>query len=517
MRPGEPVLSSDFHGGDADLGGRVLRGVVWKAASQTLLQSSRFVVAIILARLLAPEDYGLAAMVLVFSGLVALITDSALGTALIQRRALSERDRSTVFWTGVVIGTLFTALGLAAAGPIADFYGEPEVRPLFAALSLTFLVGSLGTTQAALFARDMNFRALELRQMGSALTGAVVGISIAAAGGGAWAIVLQQLVVVLASTVLLWRLSSWRPSLTYSPASLRSFARFGGNVFGQNTLYYLGRNVDQLLIGRVLGTASLGIYTLAHNVILAPFHRIAGPVQQVLFPAFARMQDDPERLASAWIKVSRLVGAISIPALVGLIVVAPDFVAVVLGDRWLEATTVIQILAWVGLLQSLQAVNGEVLLALDRSGTLFRFTILWFLGNVAALVVGLRWGIVGVAAGLAVVATIIEPINAYVTARALGIRLSRFGRAFAGIAAAAGTMGVVVLVGRVILVESGVPAPARLILIVLLGVAVFVPTCVWLAPQVVSELRGIVERRRRRSTAPAPVFVAPAPDPGGAR
>ncbi len=149
----------------SSLRGRVLRGVVWKAISQALGQGTSTIVAIILARLLVPSDYGIAAMVIVFAAVVPVFSDVALGAALVQRRNLTEADKSTVFWTSTGVGLAFTVLGFLASWPIADFYGEPEVQPLFAALSLTFVVTALSGTQKALLTRDMNFRRLELMLM----------------------------------------------------------------------------------------------------------------------------------------------------------------------------------------------------------------------------------------------------------------------------------------------------------------------------------------------------------------
>ena len=420
----------------ADLRSKVLSGLAWKALSQILLQFSRFAVALVLARLLTPHDWGLAAMVLVFSGFVVVFTDNALGTALIQRRELAEADRSTVFWVGVTVGLVLTLAGIALAGPFAAFYGEPEVEPLFAVMSLTFIVGALGTTQNALLVREMRFRALELRLIASTFVGAAVGVGIALAGFGAWAIVAQQLTSVAVATVLVWGVTPWRPAFVFSWQSLRSLGSFTANVFGQNLLYQAGRNLDNLLVGRFLGASALGIYGLAYNIMLVPFSRIAAPLQQVLFPAFSRMQNDRAALASAWVRVTRLVGALSMPSLVGLVIVAPDFVAVVLGERWADAAPVIQILALAGLIQSLQTLNGEILMAVGRANVLFRFTIVWFVGTLGAVAFGIQWGIVGVATCYTVVIALIEPLNAYLTARALGVPVSRFFGALGGVAQA---------------------------------------------------------------------------------
>ena len=481
------------------LGSRILSGLAWKAGSQISLQISRVVVALIVARLLAPDDWGLAAMVVVFSGFVVVFTDNALGTALIQRRELLPGDRSTVFWMSAIIGLLLAVVGVLLSGPLAQFYGEPSVRPLFVAVSIGFLVSALGTTQMSLLVRDMQFRRLELRQIAATLVGAVFGITLAVKGFGAWAIVGQQLAEVATSTVLLWYITPWRPSATFSVGSLRRLGGFAGNVFGENLLYQAGRNLGNLLIGRVLGAASLGAYALATNVILVPFFRIAGPLQQVFFPAFSRLSDERERMADMWLRATRLVGAISIPSLVGLCIVAPDFVQVVLGPSWSEATPVIQILAWVGLIQSLQTLSGEVLLALNRSGTLLRFTMLWFAGSVVALVLGLRWGIVGVASCYLALTLLIEPLRTYLTTSALGISFWRFPSSLFGVAQAAAVMAAIVLPVQAALTTSAVPTAVRLALLVLLGAVVYVVACLWRAPEVMLEVRDALGRREGRA------------------
>jgi len=492
------------------LRGRVISGVAWKAASQLILQGSRLVVALILARMLTPHDWGLAAMTLVFSGFVIVFTDNALGTALIQRRVLTERDRSTVFWTSAAIGVVLAVVGVALSGPLATFYGEPQVQPLFAVLAISFCATGLGTTQGALLVRDMRFRSLELRQIIATLTAAAVGISVAVAGGGAWAIVAQYVTDAALFSALLWYRASWHPSFGFAWASLRKLSGFAGYVFAENLLYQGGRNLGSLLIGRFLGAAALGAYAMATNVILVPFSRIAAPLQQVFFPAFSSMQGNLERMADVWIRVTRLVAALSIPALVGLVIVANDFVSVVLGPRWEAAAPVIQILAWAGLIQSLQTLSGEILLALGRARTLFRFTVLWFAGTVGAFVLGLQWGILGVAACYVGVTLLIEPVRTYLACHALQISVWRFIGALTGVAQAAAIMAAAVIATRELLLAQDVPAGARLLAAIVVGVAVYVPACAWRCPEVVEEFRRFLPKRRGRR--PGAILRSTAPD-----
>ena len=489
-------------GAPATLRSRVLGGLAWKILSQVVLQGSRLVVAIILARLLAPHDYGLAAMVLVASSLMLVFSDLALGAALVQRKKLTERDRSTVFWTALAAGTFFTVAGIAASGPVAAFYGEPEVQPLLAVLSLAFVVTSIGTTQSALLNREMDFRRLELRMMAGTFAGAVAGIGAALGGAGAWAIIVQQLAAAVVSTALLWLVSPWRPRLTFSLASLRSLGGFSANVFGQRLLYYLHANADKVLIGRVLGPAALGTYGLAYNIVAVPFSRIAVPVAEVLFPAFSRIQDDRKRLQQSWLRGARLVGSLSVPALAGLVVVAPDFVAAVLGDRWSAVTPVIQILAFVGLLQSLQSLNGVILQALDRTSTLLRYSVVFFCAHFAAFVIGLQWGFVGVAAAYAVSSAFVEPLFAWLTARALGLRVRDFARALAGVFQAAAAMTGALLAARWVLVDAGVAPGVRLLVLTALGATVYVALCAVRAPEVTAEIRALRRRRPDERLAP---------------
>jgi O-antigen/teichoic acid export membrane protein len=482
---------------------RILSGLAWKVFSGGFRQIAQMAVAVILARLLTPHDYGLAAMVLVFSSLVIIFSDLALGAALVQRKELLERDRSTVFWTSTGVGALFMLVGIAMSWPVAAFYGEAEVQPLLAVLSVGFLVTALGTTQTALLNRDMDFKSLELRLMAGSIAGAAIGIYLAATGAGAWAIIAQQLASAAASTVLLWALSPWHPRFMFSVASLRELSGFSLKVFGTRLVFYANRNADNLLIGRFLGASALGVYAVAYNVMLAPIQRITAPLVEVLFPAFSRIQDERERIASLWLRAIRVVGTITIPGMVGLVLVAPEFVRVVLGERWEEAVPVIQILAVVGLMQSLQGMNSGILQACDRAGLLLRCAILTVVLSLFAFAVGMEWGIVGVAVAYAIASCIAEPYYAWQTMRTIGVGAGAYLRNLAGVVAATAGMAACVAATKVLLLPESLPAAARLAILVAVGALSYLPLWAWRAPEVLAEFRGVMRRRGRVQPAPA--------------
>jgi O-antigen/teichoic acid export membrane protein len=468
------------------------------------------IVALLVARLLAPHDWGLAAMVMVFSGFVVVFTDNAFGTALIQRRDVTQDDRSMVFWLSSGLGLLLMLSAIALSGTLASFYGEPAVGPLFAVLSVSFFINSLGTAHSALLVSDMRFRQLELRQMAASAAGAIAGIALAVGGFGAWAIVGQQLAEASTSTMLLWWLAKWRPSLRFSLESVRKLGGFAGNVFGENIVAQSSRSVTSLLMGRMLGPVAIATYTLGANVILVPFARIAAPMQQVFFPAFTRIREDRERMAELWIRASRVVGLVSVPALVGLACVAPDFVAVTLGPKWTGVTPVIQLLALVGIVASLQTLSAEVLLALGHARTLFMLTLLTFIVGTAAFVVGLHWGVNGAAAAVLLATLLVDPLRTYATTRALGIHFLDFIRALGGIAQSALLMGLSVIVAREILLRTTVPVAGRLTMLVTIGTIVYVGLSLWRVPEITLELAAVRRQTRQRAAARVDPVDAPA-------
>jgi O-antigen/teichoic acid export membrane protein len=494
-----------------DMRGKVVRGLGWVGASTVMGQLIRTAGAIFVARLLTPSEYGLAMLALVFASLVLVFSDLALGAALVQRRSITEQDRSTAFWITIGAGVLFTIGGVALSGPVAALYHEPEAAPLLRALSSSFLLTALGATQQSLLLREMQFRRLETMTVLGALAGTIAAVVLAWQGTGAWAIIGQQIGTAAVTSVLLWRASAWRPKLIFSRASARDLGVFSSFLVGHRLLFYLHQNADRFLVGRVLGTAALGAYAVAYNVILQPAARIAGPIQRVLAPAFARLQDEPERIARVWARAARLVGAVTLPALGGLVVVAPDFVPVVLGDQWKAAVPVVQLLAWVGALQAVQAINVDILIARDRTSTLFRYSIGFFTAHLIAFTIGLQWGIAGVAAAFAVSSTIVEPLLTVITARCIGVSPMVFFRALSGIAQATAGMCAVLLGLRLAMIEADVPTGLRLLAAIGAGAVVLVPLIAWRAPEVWQDVRSLLgSARPARSSAPSPAG-APAP------
>jgi O-antigen/teichoic acid export membrane protein len=435
---------------------------------------------------------------MVFASLAFLLADLGLGASLVQRQELTEQDRSTAFWTSAVLGVVLMLVGIGLSWPLADLYRQPEVQPLFAVLSVTFAFTALGTTQGALLIRSLSFRSLEVRSVVSAVVSVAVGIVVALLGYGPWAIIAQVLAHTGISTALLWRASDWRPRFVFSAESLRHLLGYGGPVLGSNFVWYLERNADNFIVGRRLGPAALGAYGIAYNIMLVPILKIVVPIQQVFFPAMSRIRQSGN-LGAIWLRMTRVLTALAFPALVGMAVVAPDFVPVVLGEKWHASIRVLQVLAWVGIVQVLAAQATTLLEVTGRVRVVLRYSIVSAAASVAGFLVGVHWGIVGVAAGYTIANAILVPVYVAIGCRAADVRLRGFVGAISGVVEATAGMAVVVLGLRAALVDH-VSAGPRLVVEIAVGAVVFVLLCRWRVPEVVEEIR-----RARASRAAAGV------------
>ena len=485
--------------------GPVLRGLAWQSATRGAFEVSRIVVAMVLARLLTPHQYGIAGMVLLVLSLEPVLSGTGLASALIQREVITEQDKSTVFWVNTGVGLLVCLTFCAVSGLVADFYREPAVQPLFVAMSFDFLLASLVSVQTQLLIRDMNFKSLEMRSILGVIAGAIAAVIIAAAGGGPWALVGQQLTFSVVSLLLLWRISPWRPKVMFSRKSLRELREFGGNVSGTMVMAQLTGNTDNLLIGRFLGAYSLGLYALGYNLIFAPVGRISQPLIAVFYPVICRVQNDLQRVASLWLRILRLSAAVAVPATLGLIVVATDLVPVVFGQRWAPAAPVIQILAGVSFLFGIQGINGIVLMATNHTRLVFRFSCIQFALCLASFIVGLHWGIVGVAGCFAAVTAILQPVYMKLTAEAIGTTGWTCAKALSGVVQASVASTLAAVATRELLLALDVGPVARSTIVIVVGILVYVPTCAWRAPDVLQELRQL---RRGQGSAPAAAVAA---------
>lgn len=478
----------------SELRSRVLSGFGWKMASLVLSQGLNTIVFVLLARLLSPKEFGIAAMAEVASAFVITYSDCGLGLALVQKETISETDSSTVFWASVALGAGMAVVCVAIAPLIASFYHTPEVASLLRVLSLSFIFTGLGSTHRSLQLRAMNFRVLELRLMAAIVVGGVVTVALAIEGAGAWSIIVGDVCSAGVSTALLVALGGWRPRFLFSLASLRTLGAFGLRYMGGATFTTLNSNADNILVGRVLGRAALGTYSLAYSVILVPLTRLAGPIQQILSPALARLQSDMEALAGNWLRGTRLLLMLFLPMMLTVAITAPDVVHIVFGDKWDSAIPVIRILAPVCALLSVQGVTDAAIQAVGAMRTYLRMTGLSFALNITAFFVGIQWGLIGMATAFGISTLIFMSLYLAIVSRTIGSPLARLGGLVVRVGAAG--LALVVVEGAVyhLVGMTGAGALVRVVLTTASGVVTFALVCIWTEREALLELGRIAAK-----------------------
>lgn len=386
---------------------KTVTGVKWNLASQGTQQVAQLLTTIVLARLLQPYDFGLVGMAIVVIGFLSLFKDLGTSAAVIQTREVTEELLSSVFWANTAFGCLITIM-LAAAAPLAAlFFHEPRVTAILRVLSLSFVISASSILQKTIFERELEFRITARAEAVGVIAGAVIGITSALMGAGVWALVAQSLTTASVVSVLLWSLSDWRPKMLFHWEEIRRVSRYSLNLTGFNTVNYLARNADYLLIGRFLGATSLGVYTLAYRIMLYPLQTVTTVTSRVMFPAYSQLQDDNARFRSVYLRTVAMTALVTFPMMVGIFTIAQPFVLSIFGENWAIVIPLIKILAPVGLMQSILATIGTIYQAKGRTTEFFVWGVASSSLIVAGFLVGLRWGVLGVATSYAIVMLVI--------------------------------------------------------------------------------------------------------------
>jgi PST family polysaccharide transporter len=406
---------------------RAVSGTAWSTLSTAGKQALSIASVATVARLLGPGAYGVMGMANLLIIFILNFRDMGTGTAIVQRLSVSDRLLSSLFWVNFLLGMVMAG-GIAAVSPLAaHFFNTPELVPILCTLSLSFWLTSCGVVHASLLLRGMHFKAYAVVDLTSALASYLIALTCAHAGLGVWSLVLANVANSFTSTLGYWLASAWRPGLLFDGAEVKSITHFSLNLSGFGIVNYFARNADNIIVGRVLGRAPLGDYQTAYNLMLTPIQNISSVIGQVTLPAFAKIQEDNERFRFAYVKSCMLVALITFPVMAGLGVVAHPLITAVLGDKWVGAIRVFQILAPVGLVQSVQTSVGQIYVAKGRTDWNFRFGTVYCVVLIAAFLAGVQFGTVGVATAYSITYLGLLMVPGFaIPFRLIGLKLSAF-------------------------------------------------------------------------------------------
>ncbi len=483
---------------------KTVQGIGWSGTSEFIRLLLRFVITVILARLLTPNDFGLLAMVIVFTNFAGIFRDFGLTAALIQREGLTEEHLSSSFWINVLVGLFLTLLMAALAPAIAFFYGENKLTLIVILLATTFFVRSFGAVQTALFTRELNFRSLAIIEILTVAISGTAGIILAFAGLGIWSLVWQQVIFSFTMVTLLWTFSGWRPKFLFHWQSVKHLLGFGLNLTGFNFVNFFGRNLDNLLIGKLLGSTSLGFYNLAYRLLLFPLNNISAVIGRVMFPSLSAIQKNKGKVRNNYIKATRYISAVTFPIMMGLLVVAPEFVRGIFGPQWERSIFLVQILAVVGLAQSVLTTVGWIYTSQGRTDIQLRWGIFAISIVTVSFLVGLLWDLEGVAIAYAIAQSLLLYPALAIPFRLINLKVSYFARQFTSIFLA--TIGMVIITGILrtsLKTASETSDLAVLILAVLVGIISYAVILFILDKSLYQEAFHLIKQLRISSSADA--------------
>lgn len=419
-----------FEGADLSdqAGRRAVRGVAVTLSSQSVKFVLQFGSIIILARLLTPEDFGLVAMVSVFVNFLNMFKDFGLSQAVIQSKEIKRGEVSSLFWINIGICLCISLSMLVVAPGVAEFYGREELVYVTILLGSGIALQSVGLQHRALLIRTMQFVKVEVVELVAMFGALGVAISLATAGYTYWALVWQAVSQALILSLGYIIACRWLPGKFSSFRECLHLFRFGGGVFSSNLVNYFSRNTDNILIGRFIGANSLGLYSKAYQLLMLPMQQVTGPVTKVALPLLSRLQNDAIEFRRNYLRFLTLVTVINVPIIIYLGVFADIVVETVLGAQWLGMVDVFRCLVPAALMGATNVAVGWVLMPLGRVSKNFYLGLFSSVVFVISIVIGLNWGLLGVACAVSISRLVLKLPILSLAYRKTEIRLTDFVR-----------------------------------------------------------------------------------------
>lgn len=460
--------------------GNVFRGAVWLGASTGINSALQFLQVVILARILAPEQVGVVAILAIAVSLIDLMTDLGLSNALIQKKSLTQADISSVYWFNVILGAVLAGSLVLLAPAIADAYSSPELETTLRWLALVFLISPHGLVFRGLLEREHRFREVGIAESSSGVLGIVVTLVSALAGAGAMSYVFGRITNATVRSGLLQvfgrRLQN-RVTFSLRVRGTGALLRFGGIQTLDAIVSFVHNSIGTLIVGRVVSVPQLGGFNLAFNLSVTLPGTVNSVFTRAAFPSLSKIQTEHNRLSDGYLKLLRVTGFVNFPLLVGLALVAGELVPVLLGDRWTWIVPVVQILALGGCVRALTSPLGALFMAIGKPQVSLYVNITrTVIVMVSAILAGSHFGVIGVAYAISGTAILTLVLNFVLLKSSFAIPVGRLLAAAFRPMLLVLPMAVVVFAARLALLHGEVPTLLALLIEVALGAIVFLAT-----------------------------------------
>lgn len=375
-----------------------IQGTLWKLAEKVGVQVVQFAIQIVLARLLAPSDYGIVGLLTIFITISDVFLQQGLTTALIQKKNADELDYSSVFLANMVFSSCLYVCLFLAAPAIARFYSEPVLVPIMRVLSLSVVIGALSAVHNAILTKYLEFRKSFFRGLLNTMTQGVVGIYLAYQGYGVWALVFSKIAGTAVGTLVLLITVKWRPSKSFSWKRIQSLFSYGSKVLGTNLLNTVFNNIHSLIIGKFFSKSDLGFYQRGQQIPQTFMTAIDGSINEVLYPTLSCVQDDIDQMKKVLRRSMKTSMFVVMPMLMGVLATSNNLVYVLLTDKWMECVPFIQLTCVICMFWPLSA-RTHAMNAMGRSDVTFKISVISKIITLLLIVICIRGGIYAIMLG----------------------------------------------------------------------------------------------------------------------
>ncbi|WP_332648206.1 lipopolysaccharide biosynthesis protein [Lysinibacillus sp. 54212] len=392
---------------------KIITSLLWKLIERIGTQGIQFIVMIILARFLLPEDFGLIVVVTIFISIAAVITQSGFNTALIQAKKIDEIDLSSVFYLNLLISTILYITLFFVSPYIASFFDQPQLVIILRILSISLFFSAFNSIQNTIISRNMQFKKLFVTSLSGVVVSGFIGIAMAYSNFGIWSLVMQQLLFQLIVTITLWYTVKWRPQLFFSIERLGRLFSFGWKLLLSALLDTIYSNLKSLIIGKLFSPSVLGFYNRGEQFPSVLINNINGSILSVMFPALSSQQENVIRMKEMMRRSIVTSSFIVFPMMVGLAVIAEPLVKVLLTEKWLPAVPFLQIFCAIYALWPIHTTNLQAINALGRSDIFLKLEIIKKLLGILILIISIPYGVHAMALGGIVGGIVSSFLNAY--------------------------------------------------------------------------------------------------------
>jgi len=396
---------------------KALKGLFWSFTDNSVSKGINFIAGVFLARLLSPREFGLIGMLALFIGVSETIINSGFGLALIRKNDSRQVDYNSVFFFNVSLSIIIYFILFTCSGYISGFFNEPVLEDILKVLSIIVIINAFGLVQNSILIKNLDFKTIAKITFISSVLSGTISILLAYKGFGVWSLVVKTLISSAVTSISLWILNKWRPTMEFSSRSFIEMYRFGYKLLLSSLLYTTYINIYKFVIGKVYSADELGYYTRAEQFQVLPSSNISGIIQKVTLPLLTNIKDDRLSLKSNYRKMIQATMFLTFTLMIGMAAVAEPMIKVIIGDAWLPAVPYLQILCFVGMFSPLHTLNLNILFLDGRSDLGLKLEIYKILIAIPVILLGIFFGIKIMLTGMVFHAVISYYLNSSISGK----------------------------------------------------------------------------------------------------